>query len=106
MRLDTIHLLLKDYISEQEELHHIDRDINSWQFNKLSELADQLDDIICYEPTFKDAVMAIRVLQKTINIRNQTEEDFDVSEDDIKHCHFAIECILEDINYDCYLDNS
>ena len=59
-----------------------------------------------YEPTFKDAVMAIRVLQKTINIRSQTEEDFDVSEDDIKHCQFAIECILEDINYDCYLDNS
>ena len=58
-----------------------------------------------YKPTFKDAVMAMRVLQKTINIRNQTEEDFDVSEDDIKHCHFAIECILEDINYDCYLDN-
>ena len=59
-----------------------------------------------YKPTFKDAVMAIRVLQKTINVRNQTEEDFDVSEDDIKHCHFAIECILEDINYYCYLDNS
>ena len=57
-----------------------------------------------YKPTFKDAVMAIRVLQKTINIRSQTEEDFDVSEDDIKHCHFAIECILEDINYDCYLE--
>ena len=57
-----------------------------------------------YKPTFKDAVMAMRVLQKTINIRNQTEEDFDVSEDDIKHCHFAIECILEDINYDCYLE--
>ena len=57
-----------------------------------------------YEPTFKDAVMAMRVLQKTINIRTQTEEDFDVSEDDIKHCHFAIECILEDINYDCYLE--
>ena len=57
-----------------------------------------------YEPTFKDAVMAMRVLQKTINIRTQTEEDFDVSEDDIKHCHLAIECILEDINYDCYLE--
>ena len=57
-----------------------------------------------YEPTFKDAVMAMRVLQKTINIRSQTEEDFDVSEDDIKHCHFAIECILEDLNYDCYLE--
>ena len=59
-----------------------------------------------YEPTFKDAVMAIRVLQKTINIRSQTEEDFDVSEDDIKHCHFAIECILEDLNYDCYLEGT
>ena len=59
-----------------------------------------------YKPTFKDAVMAMRVLQKTINIRNQTEEDFDVSEDDIKHCHFAIECILEDINYDCYLEEN
>ena len=59
-----------------------------------------------YKPTIKDAVMAMRVLQKTINIRNQTEEDFDVSEDDIKHCHFAIECILEDINYDCYLEDN
>ena len=59
-----------------------------------------------YEPTFKDAVMAMRVLQKTINIRSQTEEDFDVSEDDIKHCHFAIECILEDLNYDCYLEGT
>ena len=59
-----------------------------------------------YQPTFKDAVMAMRVLQKTINIRSQTEEDFDVSEDDIKHCHFAIECILEDINYDCYLEGT
>ena len=59
-----------------------------------------------YEPTFKDAVMALRVLKATINIRNNTEEDFDVSEDDIKHCHFAIECILEDINYDCYLEDN
>ena len=59
-----------------------------------------------YQPTFKDAVMAMRVLQKTINIRSQTEEDFDVSEDDIKHCHFAIECILEDLNYDCYLEGT
>ena len=59
-----------------------------------------------YKPTFKDAVMAMRVLQKTINIRSQTEEDFDVSEDDIKHCHFAIECILEDLNYDCYLEGT
>ena len=59
-----------------------------------------------YKPTFKDAVMAMRVLQKTINIRSQTEEDFDINEDDIRHCHFAIECILEDLNYDCYLENT
>jgi len=51
MRLDSIHIILKEYIEEQEKLHHIDRDINSWQFDRLSELADQLDDIICYEPT-------------------------------------------------------
>ena len=30
-----------------------------------------------YKPTFKDAVMALRVLKKTINLRNGTEEDFD-----------------------------
>ena len=51
MRLDSIHIILKEYIEEQKELHHIDRDINSWQFDKLLELADQLNDIIHYEPT-------------------------------------------------------
>ena len=59
-----------------------------------------------YKPTFKDAVMALRVLKATMNIREDTKEDFDVSENDIKHCHFAIECILEDINYDCYLEDN
>ena len=28
MRLDSIHIILKEYLAEQEELHHIDRDIN------------------------------------------------------------------------------
>ena len=59
-----------------------------------------------YEPTFKDAVMALRVLRATINIRNGTKEDFDINEDDIRVCDLAFDCIMEDINYDCYLDNS
>ena len=59
-----------------------------------------------YKPTFKDAVMALRVLRATINIRNGTKEDFDINEDDIRVCDLAFDCIMEDINYDCYLDNS
>ena len=59
-----------------------------------------------YEPKFKDAVMALRVLRATINIRNGTKEDFDINEDDIRVCDLAFDCIMEDINYDCYLDNS
>ena len=59
-----------------------------------------------HEPTFKDAVMALRVLRATINIRNGTKEDFDINEDDIRVCDLAFDCIMEDINYDCYLDNS
>ena len=56
-----------------------------------------------YKPTFKDAVMALRVLKKTINIRMGTKEDFDINEDDIRVCDAAFDCIMEDINYDCYL---
>ena len=59
-----------------------------------------------YKPTFKDAVMALRVLKKTINIRNDTKEDFDINEDDIRVCDLAFDCIMEDINYDCYLEDN
>ena len=59
-----------------------------------------------YKPTFKDAVMALRVLKKTINIRNGTKEDFDINEDDIRVCDLAFDCIMEDINYDCYLEDN
>ena len=59
-----------------------------------------------YKPTFKDAVMALRVLKKTINIRNGTKEDFDINEDDIRVCDLAFDCIMEDIHYDCYLEES
>ena len=58
-----------------------------------------------YKPTFKDAVMALRVLKATMNIRENTE-DFDINEYDIRACDAAFDCIMEDINYDCYLDNS
>ena len=59
-----------------------------------------------YKPTFKDAVMALRVLKKTINIRNGTKEDFDINEDDIRVCDLAFDCIMEDIHYDCYLEEN
>tara|TARA_A100001515_G_scaffold136454_1_gene128217 strand:- start:452 stop:685 length:234 start_codon:yes stop_codon:yes gene_type:complete len=59
-----------------------------------------------YKPTFEDAVMALRVLKTTINIRNGTKEDFDINEDDIRVCDAAFDCIMEDINYNCYLENT
>ncbi len=59
-----------------------------------------------YKPTFKDAVMALRVLKKTINIRNGTKEDFDINEDDIRVCDLAFDCIMEYIHYDCYLEDN
>ena len=54
-----------------------------------------------YEPTFKDAVMALRILKATINIRRGTQDLFQIN-DDIEVCQKAIDCIMEDINYDCY----
>tara|TARA_R100000231_G_scaffold1744_1_gene2960 strand:+ start:466 stop:648 length:183 start_codon:yes stop_codon:yes gene_type:complete len=56
-------------------------------------------------PTLKDAKTAIKILKSTIDIRNNTKEDFEIN-DDIEICQKAIDCIMEDINYDCYLDNS
>jgi len=59
-----------------------------------------------YKPTFKDAVMALRVLKKTMNIRENTKEDFDINEYDIRACDAAFDCIMEDIHYDCYLEDN
>ena len=59
-----------------------------------------------YKPTFKDAVMALRVLKATMNIREDTKEDFDINEYDIRACDAAFDCIMEDINYDCYLEDN
>ena len=55
--------------------------------------------------TKKEAEIAIKILKSTINIRNNTKEDFEIN-DDIEVCKKAIDCIMEDINYDCYLDNN
>ena len=57
-----------------------------------------------YKPTFEDAVMALRVLKATMNIRENTKEDFDINEYDIRACDAAFDCIMEDIHYDCYLE--
>ena len=56
-----------------------------------------------YKPTFEDAVMALRVLKSTMNIREDTKEDFSINEYDIRACDAAFDCIMEDIHYDCYL---
>ena len=55
--------------------------------------------------TKQEAEIAIKILKSTIDIRNNTKEDFEIN-DDIEVCQKAIDCIMEDINYDCYLDNS
>jgi|9_EtaG_2_1085328.scaffolds.fasta_scaffold06260_5 hypothetical protein len=57
-----------------------------------------------HEPTFADAVMALRVLKATINIREGTKEDFEINADDLRVCDAAFDCIMEDIHYDCYLE--
>jgi len=59
-----------------------------------------------YEPIFEDAVMALRVLKKTMNMRMGTKEDFDINENDLRVCDAAFDCIMEDIHYDCYLKNN
>ena len=55
--------------------------------------------------TKQEAEIAIKILKSTIDIRNNTKEDFEIN-DDIEVCQKAIDCIMEDINYECYLDNS
>ena len=74
--------------------------------SNLEKAEHDLDILEEYEPTFKDAVMALRVLKATINIRINTKEDFDINEDDIRVCDAAFDCIMEDINYDCYLEDN
>ena len=54
--------------------------------------------------TKQEAEIAIKILKSTIDIRNNTKEDFEIN-DDIEVCQKAIDCIMEDINFDCYLDN-
>ena len=75
----------------------------SQRLSNLEKAQHDLDILVKeYEPTFKDAVMALRVLKATMNIRENTE-DFDINEYDIRACDAAFDCIMEDINYDCYL---
>ena len=47
--------------------------------------------------------MAIHILRKTIDIRNDTK-DLLYTGDDVSICKQAIDCIWEDINYGVYLN--
>ena len=51
----------------------------------------------------KNAAMAIHILNTTINVRNETKDMFEIF-DDIDVCKKAIDCLMEDINYDVYTD--
>ena len=47
--------------------------------------------------------MAIHILNTTIRVRNETKDMFEIF-DDIEVCKKAIDCLMEDINYDVYTD--
>jgi hypothetical protein len=54
MRLDSIHIILKEYIEEQEKLQsrwpcNSDYDVPTW--DKIYDALDILDSIINYEPS-------------------------------------------------------
>ena len=41
----------------------------------------------------------------TIDVRKDTKDIFEIN-DDIEVCEKAIDCLMEDINYDVYLDEN
>ena len=69
---------------------------------KLKEHLDFLESQGDKTSRLKNAAMAIHILRKTIDIRNDTREIFEIG-DDVSICKQAIDCIWEDINYGVYL---
>lgn len=53
----------------------------------------------------KNAAIAIHILNTTISVRKDTKDMFEIN-DDIEVCEKAIDCLMEDINYDVYLDEN
>jgi len=71
-------------------------------FEETEHYLDLLDEQATKTSLVKNAAMAIHILRKTIDIRNDTREIFEIG-DDVSICKQAIDCIWEDINYGVYL---
>ena len=70
---------------------------------KLKEHLDFLESQGDKTSRLKNAAMAIHILNTTIRVRNETKDMFEIF-DDIEVCKKAIDCLMEDINYDVYTD--
>ncbi len=71
-------------------------------FEETDHYLDLLDKKATKTALIKNAAMAIHILRKTIDIRNDTRDVFEIG-DDVSICKQAIDCIWEDINYGVYL---
>ena len=71
-------------------------------FEETDRYLDLLDKQADKTSLVKNAAMAIHILRKTIDIRNDTK-DLLYTGDDVSICKQAIDCIMEDINYGVYL---
>ena len=73
-------------------------------FEETEHYLNLLDEQATETSLVKNAAIAIHILRKTIDIRNDTREIFEIG-DDVSICKQAIDCIWEDINYGVYLEN-
>ena len=71
-------------------------------FEETDRYLDLLDKQADKTSLVKNAAIAIHILRKTIDIRNDTK-DLLYTGDDVSICKQAIDCIWEDINYGVYL---
>ena len=71
-------------------------------FEETDHYLDLLDKQATKTALVKNAAMAIHILRKTIDIRNDTK-DLLYTGDDVSICKQAIDCIWQDINYGVYL---
>ena len=72
---------------------------------KLKEHLDFLESQGEKTSRLKNAAIAIHILNMTIDVRKDTKDIFEIN-DDIEVCEKAIDCLMEDINYDVYLDEN
>ena len=72
---------------------------------KLKEHLDFLESQGEKTSRLKNAAIAIHILNMTISVRKDTKDMFKIN-DDIEVCEKAIDCLMEDINYDIYKDEN